>query len=105
MDPRIIGWFSAAVLVVTVARQVWQQWDSATSRGVSSWLFLGQFVASTGMLIYSLHLGDLVFVVTNALMMITAIAGVIILVIHRRREGGGSRPEGHESPPLLGRTA
>jgi len=92
MDPRIIGWFSAAVLVVTVARQVWEQWDGATSRGVSSWLFLGQFVASTGMLVYSVHLRDLVFVVTNALMMVTAVVGGAILWMHRRKErrGGGA---------------
>lgn len=90
MDPRIIGWFSAAVLVVTVARQVWEQWDRATSRGVSSWLFLGQFVASSGMLVYSVHLRDTVFTVTNALMMITAVVGGAILWMHRRRERRGS---------------
>ena len=97
MDPRIIGWFSAAVLVVTVARQVWEQWDRATSRGVSSWLFLGQFVASTGMLIYSLHLRDLVFVVTNAMMMVTALAGGAILLVHRRRERGPTSHRTSES--------
>jgi MtN3 and saliva related transmembrane protein len=90
MDPRIIGWFSAAVLVATLARQVWEQWDRSNSRGVSSWLFFGQFVASTGMLLYSMHLGDLVFVVTNALMMVTAVAGGAILLVHRRRERGAS---------------
>jgi MtN3 and saliva related transmembrane protein len=89
VDPRIIGWFSAAVLVVTVARQVWEQWERSTSRGVSSWLFLGQFIASTGMLIYSVHLRELVFVVTNALMMVTAAVGGAILLVHRRRERNG----------------
>jgi lipid-A-disaccharide synthase-like uncharacterized protein len=93
VDPRIIGWFSAAVLVVTIARQVWEQWERATSRGVSSWLFFGQFVASSGMLVYSLHLRDTVFVVTNALMMVTAVVGGAILYMHRRKErrGGGTR--------------
>jgi hypothetical protein len=75
--------------VVTVARQVWEQWERSTSRGVSSWLFLGQFVASTGMLVYSVHLRDTVFIVTNALMMFTAVVGGSILWMHRRRERRG----------------
>jgi MtN3 and saliva related transmembrane protein len=89
MDPRIIGWFSAAVLVATVARQVWEQWDRSTSRGVSPWLFFGQFVASAGMLVYSVHLRDVVFMVTNALMMFTAVVGGAIQWMHRRRERRG----------------
>jgi MtN3 and saliva related transmembrane protein len=83
-----LGWASSFVLVLTLGRQVWGQWSSRTSRGVSRWLFIGQFCASTGFLIYSWKLGSAVFVVTNALLMLSAVLGLVILVMHRRRARG-----------------
>lgn len=87
MPPVVIGWVSAAVLLATIVQQIWRQWHSGSSRGVSPWLFAGQFVASAGMGTYSLATGDIVFVVTNVLMMISAVVGGVVLAIHRRREG------------------
>ena len=45
---EIVGWTSSAILVVTIARQVYKQWHDHTSEGVSRWLFIGQMAASLG---------------------------------------------------------
>lgn len=83
---EIIGWTSSLVLFATITGQVMRQWRSGTSRGVSRWLFIGQLVASTGFLVYSWLIESWVFVVTNALMMASALVGLVIVTLHRRRE-------------------
>ena len=55
-----------------MGRQVYTQWRDGTSKGVSKWLFIGQLAASLGFIMYSWRLGNWVFVVTNALMLLTA---------------------------------
>ncbi|WP_224243100.1 hypothetical protein [Hyalangium gracile] len=88
-----LGWFSSFVLVLTISSQVYKQWRSGTSEGVSKWLFVGQITASVGFTIYSIQVGNWVFVVTNALMLLSAIIGGIIVIRHRRaRRRGASRP-------------
>ncbi len=74
----VIGWLSSAVLLATLLRQVHTQWRERSTRGVSHWLFIGQLTASCGFLVYSLLLGNWVFVFTNAALLLTAIAGQII---------------------------
>src|SRR3712207_9515655 len=61
-----------------------------TSEGVSKWLFLGQITASVGFLIYSVMKNDMVFIVTNALMVVNSLVGIAILFYHRRRENKSS---------------
>lgn len=80
-----VGWTSSAILVFTIARQVFKQWHEGTSEGVSTWLFVGQLAASTGFLAYSILVRNWVFVVTNALMVVNALLGYAITVWHRRR--------------------
>jgi len=82
---ELIGWGAAVVLLATLARQVYAQWKSGSSRGVSRWLFVGQLAASTGFIVYSVRLGSWVFVVTNALILSTAIVGEVVYLINRRR--------------------
>jgi hypothetical protein len=41
----------------------------------SRWLFIGQLLASSGFVVYSWLLPNWVFVVTNALMLVTALLG------------------------------
>ena len=48
MLTELIGWCSAAVLLITIGRQVLAQWRSGTTQGLSRWLFIGQLAASTG---------------------------------------------------------
>lgn len=91
---QLIGWASSLVLILTIGKQVYKQWRSGTSEGVSKWLYLGQVVASTGFTIYSVLVGDWVFVVTNAVMLLSAVVGVVIYFHHRRgdeaRGSGGA---------------
>ena len=83
---QMIGWASSFILVLTISTQVLRQYRSGTSQGVSSWLFIGQFIASTGFCIYSALVGDVVFTVTNGVMAIAALTGLTIVRIHRRRD-------------------
>src|SRR5918995_380143 len=85
MMREILGWSASAILVVTIVRQVYRQWQQGSSKGVSKWLFIGQMAASTGFLLYSWLIKDPVFIFTNALMMISAVAGLRIVLWHRRK--------------------
>lgn len=101
MGSEAIGWFSSFILVLTIGKQVYKQWKSGSSEGVSKWLFVGQITASTGFTIYSVMVDNWVFVVTNALLLLSAIVGVLIVFKHRRAERRRGAPrtgvEGQES--------
>ena len=102
MKSEAIGWFSSFVLVLTIANQVYKQWKSGTSKGVSKWLFVGQITASTGFTIYSLMVDNWVFVVTNSLLLVSAVVGVVIVLKHRRME---RRQERRHTVPARGSPA
>ena len=84
MATELIGWAAAAVLLATIGRQVYSQWRAGTSQGVSRWLFVGQITASIGFVIYSWLLRNWVFVVTNVLMLGTALLGQCIYLHNKR---------------------
>ncbi|WP_437777842.1 hypothetical protein [Sorangium sp. So ce1097] len=88
-----IGWISSFILVLTVGKQVYKQWKSKTSEGVSRWLFIGQLAASVGFVVYSWLVENWVFVATNLLMVANALAGAVIVYIQRRR---GAQPAGSD---------
>ena len=75
MMTEAIGWFAAVVLLSTIGRQVYTQWRDGSSKGLSRWLFIGQITASIAFIVYSWLLANWVFVVTNALMLVTAALG------------------------------
>lgn len=81
---EFIGWVSSFVLVLTIGKQVHKQWRTGSSEGVSNWLFAGQITASLGFTLYSVLVHDWIFVVTNALLMVSAIIGGLIVIKHRR---------------------
>lgn len=81
-----LGWMSSLLLLFTLGKQVQKQWQSGTSKGVSKYLFLGQMAASAGFTAYSWRLGNAVFVVTNALALISAIFGYVIFLRNRKRD-------------------
>ena len=81
---ELIGWMAATLLLATMGRQVYTQWRDGTSQGVSKWLFIGQLAASSGFVIYSWQLGSWVFVVTNALMLLTAGLGQWIYLSNKK---------------------
>ena len=84
----ILGWLSSIILLATLGKQVHKQWRERTQRGVSKWLFRGQMAASVGFTVYSLLVREWIFVVTNALILLSAIAGW--LVNRRNRALAGS---------------
>jgi uncharacterized protein with PQ loop repeat len=84
--PEAVGWLSSFILVLTIAKQVWKQWQAGSSEGVSRWLFIGQIAASVGFTVYSVMVKNWVFVVTNALMLVNGLLGYAIVLRHRRRE-------------------
>ncbi len=86
MLTEIIGWTAATILLATLARQVYTQWRDHNSQGISRWLFVGQCAASALFVVYSWLLGSWVFVVTNALLLVTAITGEAIYLRNRRRK-------------------
>ena len=61
-----------------------RQWRQGTSKGVSRWLFVCQWVASSLFVVYSVMVHDVVFIVTNSLMAGAAVAGLGLLIWHRR---------------------
>ena len=92
MLTEIVGWAGALVLLATICRQVYTQWREPATRGVSRWLFVGQFVASTLFLVYSVLLANWVFAVTNALLLLAALVGELIFL--RNRRAGAARSPG-----------
>ncbi len=48
-----LGWLSSLLLVFTIGRQVWKQWAERATEGISTWLFIGQTLASTGFTVYT----------------------------------------------------
>jgi MtN3 and saliva related transmembrane protein len=89
----LVGWASALILLLTVSSQVWKQWRSKSSAGVSQWLFIGQISASFGFVIYSFAVDNLVFVFTNSLLLLAAIVGQCLYLHNRRRERDGGRSQ------------
>ena len=75
---EIIGWASSLILLATLVKQVHKQWKDGTSEGISKWLFLGQLAASTGFLVYSYLVGSWVFMVTNGLLTVNNIIGIVL---------------------------
>src|SRR5688572_19052850 len=91
---EVIGWLSSAILVLTIGKQVHKQYKSRSVEGVSSWLFIGQMAASAGFTVYSYLVHNWVFVVTNAILLCSAVTGY---ALYRRnlsapRESWSSAP-------------
>ena len=87
MPADLIGWLASAILIATLARQTWRQWREPDPRGVSHWLFAGQIAASTGFVAYSWLVHNWVFIVTNVLILLTAVIGQVVLLRARRKAG------------------
>lgn len=85
---EIVGWVSSGILILTLAKQVYKQWKEGSSEGVSKWLFVGQMAASVGFTTYSVLTGDPVFIVTNSILLLNGLAGLLIVLYHRRRARG-----------------
>lgn len=89
MSADLVGWASSIILLLTLGRQVYSQWQSGATSGVSRWLFIGQLAASTGFAIYSWLLENWVFLVTNLALLLTAVAGEVIFVHNKKHKRKG----------------
>lgn len=90
MVEQTIGWTASAILLITLIAQVRTQYRSRATQGVSRRLFVGQIAASVGFLLYSILVGDRVFVFTNGCILATAIVGEIVYLRNRRAARGGA---------------
>jgi MtN3 and saliva related transmembrane protein len=89
-----VGWVSSAILVATISRQVYAQWKSKATSGVSKWLFVGQISASAGYITYSVLLHNWVFLASNVAMIVTALLGELVFLVNRRSgDADGKRPK------------
>jgi MtN3 and saliva related transmembrane protein len=82
----LIGWGSSLVLLATLLRQVYTQWKTKATSGLSKWLFVGQFTASAGFVLYSYLLHNWVYVSSNIALLITAIAGQALYLRNKRAQ-------------------
>ena len=85
----LIGWASSIVLLATIGRQVYTQWKTQATEGVSKWLFIGQVTASTGYTVYSILLHNWVFMTSNIALLGTALLGEALYLRNRRRRARG----------------
>lgn len=98
MFVEALGWAAALLLLATMARQVWVQWQSRSVAGVSRSLFVGQMAASIGFTAYSALLGNTVFVLTNALMVLNGLVGLYVDRRNRRLAARGESDAPPEGP-------
>lgn len=98
---EVIGWGSSVILLLTIGKQVYKQWQQQSSEGVSKWLFIGQVIASAGFTIYSWQVKNWVFVVTNSLMLLSAFIGLGI-VLHHRHHASGHHESAFTAQPVSG---
>jgi uncharacterized protein with PQ loop repeat len=80
----LLGWGSSIVLLATLIRQVYTQWRTGATAGLSKWLFLGQCTASIGYIAYSFLLHNWVYVCSNLAILMTALVGESLYLRNRR---------------------
>jgi lipid-A-disaccharide synthase-like uncharacterized protein len=81
----LVGWSATLILVATLGRQAWLQWNDRHSSSVPPLMFGGQCLASVLFIAYSAMVGSAVFVVANSLILLTALAGFVASLRHRSR--------------------
>jgi MtN3 and saliva related transmembrane protein len=88
---EVLGWCSSIILLATLMRQVYTQWRSCATAGVSKWLFIGQCAASVGYIVYSVLLHNWVYVSSNIAILATAMVGESLFLRNRRAAKRNSR--------------
>jgi MtN3 and saliva related transmembrane protein len=89
---ELIGWGSSLILLLTLIRQVYTQWRTRATAGVSKWLFVGQLTASTGYITYSFLLHNWVYVSSNLAILATALVGEGVYIRNRKAAAPGREP-------------
>ena len=83
---ELIGWISTAILCATISRQVYTEWKTKSTAGVSRWLFIGQLTASAGFTVYSFLLENWVFVASNVFLLLTALLGQFLYLKNKQAD-------------------
>ena len=81
----LLGWGASAILIATLMRQSYVLWTDEDAKGVSKWLFVGQIAASVLFIVYSWIVANWVFIVSNSLILLTALAGEAGVLWRKRR--------------------
>lgn len=97
----LFGWGSSIILVLTIGYQVLRQWRTKQSAGISKWLFIGQMAASAGFTTYSAIVGDPVFVITNSILLVSAMAGLYIWYRNRSLETKNGKARTRQAPAAI----
>lgn len=84
----MVGWTSAVILILTISRQVYTQWRTKSTTGVSHWLFIGQVAASIGFVIYSFLVENWIFVAANTFILLTAVVGQCVYMRNKHTTSG-----------------
>jgi uncharacterized protein with PQ loop repeat len=82
---EIIGWASSIILLITLIKQVFKQWQEGTGEGVSKLLFVGQLLASIGFTIYSYLVENWVFTATNGILVVNNLVGMYLSFYFKRK--------------------
>jgi fumarate reductase subunit C len=82
---EIIGWGSACVLLPTFGLQAYKQWQSRHEHAppATLWFFILALIGVAGQVVYSWMLGNWVYFVLNACLVVTNTLG-LALAVHRR---------------------
>jgi MtN3 and saliva related transmembrane protein len=78
-----LGWLAATILVITLFVQVKKNWQEKKLKGINPLLYWGQAAASLLFALYSLSINSWVFVVANAVAMISAMVGIYLVYRYR----------------------
>jgi hypothetical protein len=89
---EIIGWGSAFVLLPTFGLQAYKQWQNRHEHAPAStlWFFILALVGVSGQVAYSWMLGNWVYFVLNAFLVVTNSLGLALAI--RRRGTSDIRP-------------
>jgi MtN3 and saliva related transmembrane protein len=86
----MLGWASSVILLATLLRQVYTEWRTHATAGLSKWLFIGQCTASAGYIWYSFLLHNWVYVSSNIAILLTAVLGECLYM--RNRQAAETHP-------------
>jgi len=95
---EVVGWSASIVVVMTTVGQIYKQWTAHTSKGVSPLLFIGNILASILFLNYAIMIHNVVYEVTNAIMVCASLFGLGLLIYQRRRDAPSKDDVGHATP-------
>lgn len=86
----ILGWAATVILLLTILAQIRKQIKTRSGEGVSNFLFIGQFIASFGLAIYSYNLENWTFTFLNAVMLILNCIGFYFTHKFKKEQGEAS---------------